>query len=624
VPGEEKWERAKHFGNSLMAKEQTTGQITSRELNRLIDQIEDKGLREQLLKAVSRLDVDKKYGLRFERHIPEIVSEGGKTISLGGIYFPWLRLMGKEENGDFGPVQGKKPKGPEHILVEADNYIALKYMQYTHAGQIDVIYIDPPYNTGAKDWKYNNDYVDSEDQFRHSKWLSFMEKRLRLAKRLLKPDGVLICAIDHYELFPLGMLLEEIFRGWEVTQTVVVNNPRGRAIDPFAICHEYHLVIHSPGKKSKGAQRRNIKKDFPKTDNIGRYREIPLRRSNEISGNREQRPNQFYPIWVDNETLEVKEVGVSLKEGENPKEKKGQTSVLPINTSGKEKVWSYSAESLRERIRTGRIELVVKRTTNGIQIAYKGRETETTRPKTVWIGEEHDYSTQGSKLIESLIPKNGFSFPKSIETVKFAIDRFLPKNGICLDFFAGSGTTFQAVAELNEADGGTRQCILVTNNESNICRDVTWERMKRVTTGTHDYPECTKKYNGCPSAQVAFYKMEVYDQNYIQGKLRGWKQRMEGYLPLLSFKEKLSHDWERIPGTKGFFQKNIAVVDGTETDYDTVGFLKDKRINTLWIVCDDREEFRMIKSRLPSTIRHCHQLPRGYRDHFEAFYRDEE
>jgi adenine-specific DNA-methyltransferase len=112
-------------------------------------------------------------------------------------------------------------------------------------------------------------------------------------------------------------------------------------------------------------------------------------------------------------------------------------------------------------------------------------------------------------LLKNLLGTNAFDFPKSVYAIKDSLKITLPKNGICLDFFAGSGTTFQAVAELNEEDGGTRQCILVTNNESNICRDVTWERVKRVTTGTHDYPECTKKYDGNQSAHAAFYTMEV-------------------------------------------------------------------------------------------------------------------
>jgi adenine-specific DNA-methyltransferase len=590
-----------------MAKEQTAGQITSRELNRLIGQIEDKSLREQLLKAVSRLDVDKKYGLRFERHIPEVVTEDGKTISLGGIYFPWLRLMGSEAGEqEFKPVQGKSPKGPDHILIEADNYIALKYMQYTHSGQIDVIYIDPPYNTGAVDWKYNNDYVDSEDQFRHSKWLSFMEKRLKLAKKLLKADGVLLIAIDDYEIHSLGMLCKEIFPQAKIQTLIHKNYVSGKGGRYWNMQHEYVISV------SLGAINRQMQGVVRKSRSAIR---------NGSHDRREDRPSMFYPVFWDEETGAYK-VGASISEKVTVKPQEAGFShcFLPIDSKGNEKVWEFGREGMEERLRLGSVQITKK----GILWYYESKLVK--EPNSV-LDERAADGAEGSKTLGRLFGKNKpFNYPKSPAAVRYFVEKLTwnKRSAIVLDFFAGSGTTFQAVAELNEADGGTRQCILVTNNESNICRDVTWERMKRVTKGTHDYPECTTKYDGCPSAQIAFYKMEVYDQNDIQGKLRGWKQRMDGYLPLLSFKEKLSHEWERIPRTKGFFQKDIAVVNGAETDYDTVGFLRDKKISTLWIVCDDREEFRMIKGRLPSTIRHCYQLPRGYRDHFEAFFRDEE
>ena len=413
-----------------------------------------------------------------------------------------------------------------------------------------------------------------------------------------------MCAIDKYEEAPLKLLLQSIFQGYEITPVIIQHNSKGTQGNNFSYTHETCFFVVPQTK-------RIAERYVPKEERW----DLNLRKVGGESA-RADGKNCFYPIRTKDGL--VVGAGDVCRDDEHPKrvELKGEEIwIYPIDKKGVEKKWRYSRAGFE------RIKDIVTVKGNG-QTAEIFLSKETAQWKTVWTDPLYSGTHHGTRLLTELGLQ--FPYPKSIHTVKDCLRTSLPKNGICLDFFAGSGTTFQAVAELNEADGGTRQCILVTNNESNICRDVTWERMKRVTTGTHDYPECTKKYDGCPSAQVAFYKMEVYDQNDIQGKLRGWKQRMEGYLPLLSFKEKLSHDWERIPGTKGFFQKNIAVVGGTETDYDTVGFLKDKKINTLWIVCDDREEFRMIKSRLPSTIRHCHQLPRGYRDHFEAFYRDEE
>jgi adenine-specific DNA-methyltransferase len=424
-----------------------------------------------------------KYGLVFEHHPATVRTDAGETLTEGDTFDVALEHVDS--------VRGKDPKGPEHILVEADNYIALKYMQYTHAGQIDVIYIDPPYNTGAKDWKYNNDYVDSEDQFRHSKWLSFMEKRLRLAKRLLKPDGVLICAIDHNEIATLTLLLTEIFRGAEIVEIVVQHNPRGIQGDNFSYCHEY--MVYVIPKKGRIYEITRASSD-----------KSPLRKWGGES-TRATAKNCFFPIRVKGDRI----IGIGQVAGDSyhPKRNRvhdtGEIDIWPIDMKGVERKWRYSCESIKDIMES----LSIKTLKDG----SKDVEITKTRmkPKTIWAEPEMDSSSWGTQTVNRLIPKGSFNFPKSIHLVKRALSITLPNDGICLDFFAGSGTTFQAVAELNEADGGTRQCILVTNNESNICRDVTWERMKRVTAGTHDYPECTKKYDGCPLAHASYYVAKV-------------------------------------------------------------------------------------------------------------------
>jgi hypothetical protein len=221
------------------------------------------------------------------------------------------------------------------------------------------------------------------------------------------------------------------------------------------------------------------------------------------------------------------------------------------------------------------------------------------------IGEEHEFDTV-----------------KPVELIKELVSRIRKTSSIILDFFAGSGTTYQAVAELNEEDGGNRQCILVTNNESNICREVTWERVKRVTTGTHDYPECTKKYPGNPSAHATFYTMEIYTEDEIEDRTRGWKKNMEGYLPLVSTKFNLSHNWKKIPDTRGYHMESTAILSTDDLDYDAQAFLKKSGIDRLIIISDDKEEFELARKRCKKTtkVSEFHFLPRSYREYFANFH----
>jgi hypothetical protein len=319
----------------------------------------------------------------------------------------------------------------------------------------------------------------------------------------------------------------------------------------------------------------------------------------------------WFPIWVDKEG---KNISIEKKSEE-------QTPLFPIDSKGIERTWYWNKTGVETKLN----DIIAIKSKGLIKLYFKEREKTGVSPKTVWMGPEHNYTTQGTGTLKDLLPSTTFNFPKSVETVKFAIDRFLPRNGTCLDFFAGSGTTFQAVAELNEADGGTRQCILVTNNESNICREVTWERVKRVTTGTHAYAECTKKYDGNPRAHATFYTVEIYSENEIEKISRGWKQNMEGYLPLLSTKLNLPHKWTRIPDTKGFYQKEAAIVDVTELDYETQQFLKKSGAKTLAIISDDKEEFHLAAARCKKTtkIKEYIFLPREYTNYFESFHTKE-
>jgi adenine-specific DNA-methyltransferase len=259
-------------------------------INDLIRQITDPDLRDRIQKEVNKLNKQKKFGLVFEEHLPECtplydipVRRGVKASLKTGDVSDFYQVL-KVEDGkalcikrgeteavefladdlvtiaEFGePIYPYlKPidtvnNAPDsdlwHTLIEADNYHALQLLEYLYAGKVDCIYIDPPYNTGARDWKYNNDYVDSGDTYRHSKWLSMMQRRLQIAKRLLSKDGVMVIAIDDYEEAHLIMLLEDIYPDYDISPVVVNHHPQGGAADNISRTHEYAIFVTPKGKK---------------------------------------------------------------------------------------------------------------------------------------------------------------------------------------------------------------------------------------------------------------------------------------------------------------------------------------------------------------------------------------
>lgn len=376
-------------------------------------------------------------------------------------------------------VRGIKTKveNSNTVLIEGDNYHALSVLSYTHQGKVDVIYIDPPYNTGAKDWKYNNNYVDSNDAYRHSKWLSMMNSRLRLAKKLLKDTGVFICAIDHYELFNIGLLCDEIFgEANKLGIVAVVHKPEGRnQAKFFGNSHEYMLFYAK--NKNRCSFRDTVlddsaKERFNETDEKGSYRlKNFIRLTDGKYSLRVNKPHFYYPIFVskDLSKIDIKEFAESL-------------AIYPITEAGIERTWKTTPETLKERADKG--DIVVKKEEGRIVIYEKLREGEVL--KTHWIDKKYHAYHYGTKLIEKILGKKLFDFPKSlyllIDTLKITAD----EDATVLDFFAGSGTTGHAVLELNKADGGNRQVILCTNNENNIATEVCYPRMKKVIEGYGD------------------------------------------------------------------------------------------------------------------------------------------
>ena len=424
---------------------------------------------EKLKAEVERLKKElkkrKKYGLVWEEKPEEVVEMCKEKL-------PVLKEVKNKE------IITNKDK-PVNLLIEGDNYHALSVLNYTHAGKIDVIYIDPPYNTGSRSWKFNNNYVDQEDAYRHSKWVSFMYVRLKLSRALLKEDGVIIVTIDDYEVPTLRLILDEIFGEKNRLATVVVeSNPRGRTSDKFvAICHEYMLLYSrsaSLAKTYKMDLTEEQKSLFKLKDKISQYRLLPFRKSGADS-RKKDRPKQFYPIFLNPTTLKL-----SLK-----KKNRDWIELLPIDSQGNERVWRLGKIACQKAIDNGDL-VIIKKKGDLFTLNLKDRIKEGRMAKSIWVGPKYDSSAHGSILISEILNKlKPFEYPKSLyavlNTLKLTVKE--KRDAIVLDFFAGSGTTGHAVLELNEEDGGNRQFILCTDNENNICTDVCYPRIKKVIEG---------------------------------------------------------------------------------------------------------------------------------------------
>ena len=423
-----------------------------------------------LLAYLSELEKDvgaKKYGLIFEEHreeIDEVLSTHTPVLTEDGSLFI--------DNG-----------GQMNFLIEGDNLASLQLLEKTHKGKIDLIYIDPPYNTGASNWIYDNDYVDSNDLFRHSKWLSMMEVRLSIAKKLLTPKGVLICAIDENESATLRLLLEDIFgAGYEYDCITIVHNPRGIQGKNFSYTNEFAYFVIPKGDKIIGERKLSENEIYWS----------PLRNWGSESLRSDAR-NCFYPIIV----KEDKIIGfgdVSPNDYHPSKNEildDGSIAIYPIDSKGIERKWRYARQSVE-----GILQYLAVKKTKGVYDIELGKTFGTY--KTVWSDPKYDANGYGKQLLNSLVPNCTFDFPKSLWNVYDCLFSVIAnnKNATILDFFAGSGTTGHAVLKLNAEDGGARKFILCTNNENNICREVTYERVKNAIQ--------SENY----SASLKYYKVE--------------------------------------------------------------------------------------------------------------------
>ena len=689
-------------------------------LNDLIQKIENPELRARIEEEVDKLAKQKKFGLVFEEHLPESsflyglsVKKGSKVArktsgKIADLYTVLkihdgvaLCLKNGTEETEEIPVdelcaaaQFGDPiypclesidcvcNAPEsslwHTLIEADNYHALQLLAYLYKGKVDCIYIDPPYNTGARDWKYNNDYVDGNDQYRHSKWLSMMQKRLKLAKKLLNPnDSVLIITIDEKEYLHLGCLLEEMFPDARRQMISVAIHSSGVSRSEFSRTDEYYFYVFIGDASPKAVVLGNEwNADGVKRQDSVRW-ESMLRSGN--NGRRIDRPNLFYPAFFDPKTESFVGFGdpIPLEQaGKDYVAPNGWVAVLPYSSDGTEACWRIAANKaleLKEKgafdwgayrgkdtalkyLKPGELEkisngdyTVAGYKENGAMIISSNNYTPKWVPGTQWRVNSHQAGgSGGSVLIKSILNTKRFDFPKSIYAVLDSI-RFVTSdkpNALIVDFFAGSGTTLHAVNLLNAEDGGSRRCILVTNNEVSDAEakemtakgfkpgDEEWEKLGIARYVTWPRTVCTIEghdVNGNPlkgaylgseipmadgfKANAAFFKLRFLDKNKIAlGR---------------QFKELLSTLWLKagafgkcptikavVPDMLILPENRMAILND---ENQLTSFVKEverfPEIETVFFVTDYEKRFSLLAQSLPN--RTCYQLYRDYLDNFK-------
>jgi adenine-specific DNA-methyltransferase len=396
---------------------------------------------------------------------------------------------------------------PNHILIEGENLQALVALTYTHAGTIDVIYIDPPYNTGNKDFVYNDSYIDSEDSYRHSKWLSFMEKRLRIAKSLLSETGVIFISIDDNEQAQLKLLCDEVFGIENFVGNVIwekTDSPR-MDVSGFTVRHDYILVYKKSDFTLKRIMPDEIPEHYNKVDEKGRrYYLKPLR----LMGGHKSDSLYF---------------GIEAPDG---------SIVYPKETNGENGCWRWSKIKYDDEI--DRIEWVKGKKGWSANYRIYADNLTPTPANTIWPFEKVGSTRTAKMELSSIVQQFIFSYPKPSSLISFIEKIASDSDSIILDFFAGSGTTMHATMQLNAEDGGHRQCILVTNNENNICEEVTFERNKRVIQG-YTTPK-GEQVAGLTKNNLRYYKLDLIERTNDHQQNR---ELMRGLKDLLCIKDNI-------------------------------------------------------------------------------------
>lgn len=580
-----------------------------------------------------------------------VVAEFRDTI------YPGLVSTGKVERGGDAPF---------HTVINGENYHVLKALTYTHRGKVDAIYIDPPYNSGAKDWKYNNDYVESDDQYRHSKWLAMMERRLLVAKELLNPKhSVLIVTIDEKEYLRLGLLLEQIFPEAKTQMVSSQINPAAVArAGAFGRSDEYIYFVKFG---SAGPRRTELSREW--VSSKGRTHNVVvrwdlLRRSGKKGSSRKDSPGCFYPIYVDPEGPKIMKIGEALPNGVSQPEVSGGTvAVLPMRKDGSEGRWQWTPSTLRDGLKVGRVKItgsvdkgftvsilkpgefnkilrgevdVIGYGVDGSVIVEGQNDADLVRaiPSTQWRITSHDATQYGTRLLsDAFLPARDFPYPKSLYAVEDALRFFLSDNprAIVLDFFSGSGTTAHAVMRLNRQDGGRRQCISVTNNEvaadeqkalreqglrpgdpewekHGICDYITKPRVAAAITGKTPSGEPIKgdyKFTDeFPMAEGFEANAEFFTLTYEARNAVNHNLAFARIAPLLWLRAgSQGKRIDKLPATGWALADTYGLL--TEIDQATPfirAVQKAPSLRVAYIVTDDDRRFQAIAKRLPNTV----------------------
>ncbi|MBO4926775.1 MAG: site-specific DNA-methyltransferase [Clostridiales bacterium] len=687
-------------------------------IHELLSRVEDVELRSRLEDEINKISKQKKFGLVFEEHLPECtplydipVKKGSVVAKKSGAVSDMFEVLAIHDAvalcanrvdkqteeipvselvcvAQFGePIYPYlKPidsvcNAPDsnlwHTLIEADNYHALQLLEYLYAGRIDCIYIDPPYNTGARDWKYNNDYVDGNDTYRHSKWLSMMEKRLSIAKRLLNPkDSVLIVTIDEKEYLHLGCLLEEIFSGANIQMISSVISPRGATNkSAFTRVDEYifYVFIGNASIVPFGPDMLMQTEYEPVEQNVWKQ----MIRGSE-NGPRTKRPKLFYPIFFNLQDGQFNSVGMppplQVRREDIPVPE-GCFAVYPIRRDGLEVTWALQPETFLDKVNKGYIRFgkwkpgdtyrtmahlqkgTMERIEKG-EIEILGRDDEGTvilgstakpkRPVTIWNMPTHDAGVNGKNLLTTILPACSFIYPKSLYAVKDTLNFIVKekKDALIVDFFAGSGTTLHAVNLLNAEDGGHRRCIMVTNNEvsadeskqlSNkgfkpgddeweklgIARFVTWPRtvcsiLGRDANGNRlkgEYMGIERPLAEGFSANATFFKLGFLDKTSIS-----LGRQLAELFPVLWMKAGAIGPCPtpKMDDLKHYWlsednRMGILINTAYFSDFEQIVNASNK-ITTVFIITDYESEYQTMRNNLQT--KETYQLYRDYLDNF--------
>jgi adenine-specific DNA-methyltransferase len=396
---------------------------------------------------------------------------------------------------------------PNHILIEGENLQALVALTYTHAGMIDVIYIDPPYNTGNKDFIYNDSFVGEDDEYRHSKWLSFMEKRLRIAKTLLSDKGVIFISIDDNEQANLKLLCDEVFGQRGFVGNIIWQSRTSISNDDYISTNHNHTLIYSRNRDGITFYGEKLSMEGyvnPDNDPRGPWKLVPID-ANHPGG------DTIYGIV-------------------NPKT--GIEYYPPTN-----RIWAYSRVGMQKLMDDGRIKFGINDDSSPKKKLFYNERIEkgdTKTPSSILL--DAKTTKDGTNELIDILDEKRFDYPKPSELIKrlLTYSSLYSKNHIVLDFFAGSGTTLHATMQLNAEDGGYRQCILVTNNENGICEKVTYERNKRVIQG-YTTPK-GEQVAGLTKNNLRYYKLDLIERTNDHQQNR---ELMRGLKDLLCIKDNI-------------------------------------------------------------------------------------